>query len=219
MLTIQRFVVNMVAENCYVVNDATLEAVVIDCGVLYPEEAMHLRDYVTSHNLRVRHLLQTHCHFDHIFGAGFAYKQWEVLPEMHRNEVKLYRALPKQLAVLLHRQIPIVQPPVGRIFEWGDEFCFGGHSLVALASPGHTPGGTCFYCPTEGLLFSGDSLFRGAIGRTDFPGGDAQKLVRSLKENILTLPESTTVLPGHGEQTTIGWEKVHNPYLLGASDA
>lgn len=215
MLEIQRFVVNMVEENCYVLSDATREAVVVDCGVLYPEEAAQVGDYVASHKLRVRHLLQTHCHFDHIFGAGFAYKQWDVLPEMHRNEVKLYRALPKQLAALLHRQIPVVQPPVGRIFEWGDEFRFGEHSLVALASPGHTPGGTCFYCEAEGLLLSGDSLFRGAIGRTDFPGGDAQQLVRSLKENILTLPESTNVLPGHGEQTTIGRERAHNPYLLG----
>lgn len=213
MLNIERFVVNMVEENCYVVSDETHEAVIIDCGVLYPEEAEAVQGYVAREGLKPVRLVQTHCHFDHIFGAGFVCKTWDLQPEMHRNEVKLYRALPKQLEMFLGQEIPLIQPPAGRIFEWGDALTFGSHTLTALPSPGHTPGGTCLYCEDERILFSGDSLFAGAIGRTDFPGGDMNLLINSLKNNILTLPDDVIVMPGHGSKTTIRQEKEHNPYL------
>ena len=115
MLKVQKFVVNMIEENCYVLSDESKDAVVIDCGILYPEEADAFRSYINNNELKVTHLINTHCHFDHIFGDGFIYKTYNILPEMSRNEVQLYKQLPKQLEMFLHRELPIIQPPVGRI--------------------------------------------------------------------------------------------------------
>lgn len=213
MLKVQKFVVNMIEENCYVLSDESKEAVVIDCGILYPEEADAFRSYINDNELKVTHLINTHCHFDHIFGDGFIYKTYNILPEMSRNEVQLYKQLPKQLEMFLHRELPIIQPPVGRIFDAGETITFGTHKLDIIATPGHTPGGVCFYCEEERILFSGDSLFYHEIGRTDFPGGNYDNLISSLKNNILTLPEDVTVCPGHGDTTTVGEEKRQNPYL------
>lgn len=213
MLKVQKFVVNMIEENCYVLSDESKDAVVIDCGILYPEEADAFRSYINNNELKVTHLINTHCHFDHIFGDGFIYKTYNILPEMSRNEVQLYKQLPKQLEMFLHRELPIIQPPVGRIFDVGETITFGTHKLDIIATPGHTPGGVCFYCEKERILFSGDSLFYHEIGRTDFPGGNYGSLISSLKNNVLTLPENVTVCPGHGDTTTVGEEKRQNPYL------
>ena len=110
MLKVQKFVVNMIEENCYVLSDESKDAVVIDCGTLYPEEADAFRSYINNNELKVTHLINTHCHFDHIFGDGFIYKTYNILPEMSRNEVQLYKQLPKQLEMFLHRELPIIQP-------------------------------------------------------------------------------------------------------------
>lgn len=213
MLSIKKFVVNMVEENCYVISDETKEAVIIDCGILFPQETETFRKYIESENLNIAHLINTHCHFDHIFGDGFIYKTYNVLPEMPRNDVQLYKQLPKQLEMFLHRELPIIQPPIGRIFDAGETITFGNHRLDIISTPGHTQGGVCFYCEKEHVLFSGDSLFLHEIGRTDLPGGSLTNLVNSLKTNILTLPENVIVYPGHGDSTTIGEEKRNNPFL------
>ena len=213
MLKVQKFVVNMVEENCYVLSDESKEAVIIDCGILYPEEADTFRSYINDNELKVTHLINTHCHFDHIFGDDFIYKTYNILPEMTRNEVQLYKQLPKQLEMFLHRELPIIQPPVGRILDAGETITFGIHKLDIIATPGHTSGGVCFYCEEERILFSGDSLFLHEIGRTDFPGGNYGSLISSLKNNVLTLPEDVTVCPGHGDTTTVGEEKRQNAYL------
>lgn len=213
MLSIKKFVVNMVEENCYVISDETKEAVIIDCGILFPQETETFRKYIESENLNIAHLINTHCHFDHIFGDGFIYKTYNVLPEMPRNDVQLYKQLPKQLEMFLHRELPIIQPPIGQIFDAGETITFGNHRLDIISTPGHTQGGVCFYCEKEHVLFSGDSLFLHEIGRTDLPGGSLTNLVNSLKTNILTLPENVIVYPGHGDSTTIGEEKRNNPFL------
>ena len=132
---------------------------------------------------------------------------------MPRNDVQLYKQLPKQLEMFLHRELPIIQPPIGQIFDAGETITFGNHRLDIISTPGHTQGGVCFYCEKEHVLFSGDSLFLHEIGRTDLPGGSLTNLVNSLKTNILTLPENVIVYPGHGDSTTIGEEKRNNPFL------
>ena len=104
-------------------------------------------------------------------------------------------------------------PDVGAYIYSGDVISFGPHHLKAIATPGHTPGGLSFYCKEESLLFSGDSLFSHSIGRTDFPYGDEDALIRSLKENVMTLPNETVILPGHGGPTTVREEKAMNPFL------
>ena len=116
-------------------------------------------------------------------------------------------------SIWTYRAFPLEVPPVGRMLDEGDEVTFGTHTLRIINTPGHTPGGICFYEEADGVLLSGDSLFQGAIGRCDLPGGNMQTLVRALSEKVMTLPEQVCVLPGHGPTTTIGREKLMNPYL------
>ncbi len=213
MLNIQRFVVNMIEENCYVLWDDSREAVLIDCGAFFPEEREALRNFIDTHSLQVKHLLQTHAHFDHLFGADFIYRTYGLRPEMHRNEADTYANAALQARLFMHRELPLVLPPAGELFDDGSLITFGTHRLEVVPTPGHTPGGVCFYDRTEAVLFSGDCLFRHEIGRCDLPGGDEASLVGSLKARILSLPDAVTVCPGHGEATTVGEERRANPYL------
>lgn len=213
MLTIQRFVVNMIEENCYILWDETREAAIVDCGAFTPQERQALSDYVTDRQLTVTRLLNTHGHFDHIFGNDFACRTFGLSPELHREEAATYEAAARQMQMFLHRDLPLTVPPAGRYFETDDRLSVGSHEWRVIHTPGHTPGGVCFYCEAERVLLSGDSLFRGSIGRCDLPGGDERSLVRTLRERILTLPDEVRVLPGHGPETTIGFERAHNPCL------
>lgn len=213
MLNIQRFVVNMIEENCYVLWDDSREAVVIDCGAFYPEEKKAIQDFIDTHELRVERLLQTHAHFDHLFGADFLYQTYGVRPEMHRNEADTYTNAARQARLFMHRDLPLTLPPAGPCFDDDSRLTFGHHVLQVIATPGHTPGGVCFYDSAETVLFSGDSLFRHEIGRCDLPGGNEASLVGSLRERILALPDGVTVCPGHGDTTTVGEERRANPYL------
>lgn len=213
MLHIQRFTVNMIEENCYVLSDETGEAVIIDCGAFFPEEKKNIREYIEQNRLRPKRLLNTHGHFDHVFGAAFVHDTYGLRPEMLTAEAATYAAAAGQMRMFLHRDLPLVTPPAGPAFNDGDLLTFGSHTLRAIATPGHTPGGACFYCKEEGCLFSGDSLFRHAIGRTDLPGGNEEALVASLRTKVLTLPGDVRVFPGHGDETTVGEERKANFYL------
>ena len=207
------FEVNMIQENCYLLWDATREAVLVDGGAFYPEERAYIDAFIAEHDLRLVHLLITHGHFDHIFGLDHLSSRYNLLPEMGRNERATYEAAKEQMTAFLHRAFPLEVPPAGRMLDEGDEVCFGTHTLRIINTPVHTPGGICFYEEADGVLLSGDSLFQGAIGRYDLPGGNMQTLVRALSEKVMTLPEQVCVLPGHGPTTTIGQEKRMNPYL------
>ena len=213
MLNIQRFKVNFIEENCYVVSDETREAVVIDCGAFFPEEHTAISKYLTDNKLKPCHLLCTHGHFDHVFGAQFIADTYHLTPEMCVDEVATYEQAAEQMQAFLHRDFPLSLPSVGKTFKEGDIIRFGSHQLRVIETPGHTPGGVCFYCEAEKVLFSGDSLFRHEIGRCDPPGGNEAQLIQGLKEKILTLPSDVKVLPGHDVATTIGDEKTGNRYL------
>lgn len=214
MLNIQHFKVNFIEENCYVVSDETREAVIIDCGAFFPEEKAAISSYLAENKLVLRHLLCTHGHFDHIFGAQFVCDTYHLQPEMCADEVPTYLQAAEQMRMFLHRDFPLTLPSVGNTFKDGDLITFGNHQLRVIETPGHTPGGVCFYCEAEKLIFSGDSLFCHEIGRCDLPGGNEAQLIRVLKEKILSLPSDVKVLPGHGVATTIGEEKRANRYLL-----
>lgn len=203
----------MVQENCYVLHDETQEGVIIDCGALMPEEEEALRDYIAAEGIQVKHLLHTHSHFDHVFGDQFVYSTYGIKPEMHEQEVALYGDVSGQVAMFLHRNISVVVPPLGNVFTGRDEIKFGNHTLEIIETPGHSPGGVCFYCRAEKALFSGDSLFKHEIGRFDFPYGDGAALIDNLKTKILTLPADVNVYPGHGDATSIEEERAYNPYL------
>lgn len=213
MITVKTFTVNFIEENCYVLSDAAGNAVIIDCGANSPEEQSAISHYITTQGLTLRHLLCTHGHFDHIFGNQFLYETYGLRPQLHEDEAATYAAASEQMQMFLHRALPLQIPAPGRLLQDGDEIAFGAHTLRVIATPGHTPGGICFYLEEESLLFSGDSLFRGSIGRCDLPGGNEEQLLSALRTKILTLPEQTRVYPGHGPATTIGRERTGNPFF------
>lgn len=211
---ITRFVTNMVQENCYLVWDETQEAALIDCGALYDEEKQAICGFIEDNHLQLKHLFNTHAHFDHLFGAQFVYDTYGAGVELCADEKNTYEHAAEQMQQFLHVDLPLSLPPVARYFSHGDELSFGHTHLQVIATPGHTPGGVCFYNEAEAVLFSGDSLFKHAIGRCDFPGGDEVMLVKALKERVLTLPNGVKVLPGHGDFTTISEEKQMNGWLI-----
>lgn len=213
MLRIKRFIVNMLEENCYVASDATGEAAIIDCGAYFDEDRQAISDYIEEQYLHpVCHLL-THGHFDHVFGAQFLCDRYGLHPRVSTLDARTYSMQTEQLQLFLHRSLPISTPAPGECFADGDVLTFGTHRLQVIATPGHTPGGVCFYEESEGVLFSGDSLFLQSIGRCDLPGGNQAALLASLNKRILALPDNVRVLPGHGPETTVGHERKFNPYL------
>ena len=219
MLTVKCFVTNMVSENCYVVSDETKEAVIIDDGAFSDEENSAIDTYITEHNLVPKHLLCTHAHFDHTLGCCHIYEKYGLKPLIHLKDTELYLNLPLQIEAILGHvgqqflsQVRVA--PVGDALTESRQITFGSHTLAAIETPGHTPGGVCLYCESEATLFSGDSIFQYSIGRTDFPGGDHLALVSSIKSKLLPLPVRTIIYPGHGATTTIQQEKLHNPYLV-----
>lgn len=213
-LNIQCFEVNMLGENCYILWDETRDAVIVDCGAFFDEEKTAIRVFVAEKGLKICHLLNTHGHFDHIFGNAFVADTYGVQPELAWEETDTYLAAVEQMRMFMHREIPLIVPPIGRSLMEGDEVCFGRHRLQVIATPGHTPGGICYYCEEEGVLLSGDSLFRQSIGRCDLPGSDEDALLTALRTKVLALPENVRVLPGHGPETTIEYEKKWNNYLF-----
>lgn len=212
-MKVECFVVNMIQENCYLLTDTSGEAAIIDCGAFYTEEKNKIRDYLRENNLQLTHLFNTHAHFDHIWGAQFIYNEYNVKIELSVEEKDTYEIAEEQMKQFIHRDFPIALPPVGHWFSDGEVLTFGNTSLQVIATPGHTPGGVCFYNEKAGILFSGDSFFHHSIGRCDLPGGNSELLVDSLCKRILTLPDTVQVFPGHGEPTTIGEERHFNPYL------
>ncbi len=212
MLNIKKFIVNPLQENCYVVSDDTHDCVIIDCGAFFPEERSAIVSYIRENKLTPRHLLQTHAHIDHYIGADTINKEFALLPEVHLNEQQQVEHLGRNCQYILGVSLETDLPPVGRYFTAADTITFGSHELTILETPGHSPGSVFFLCKEEKVAFSGDTLFRGSIGRTDFEGGSMFQIIQSLRM-ICQLDDDIRVYPGHGAETTIGYECAHNPYI------
>ena len=207
------FEVNMIQENTYLLWDESGEAMFVDCGAFYPHEYDTIRQFVAQHELRPVLSLYTHGHFDHIFGAQFLCDTYGLRPLLGGADIPTYECADMQMQMFLHRALPLQLPQVERSLAEGEEIAFGHQRVKVINTPGHTPGGVCYYLADSHLLLSGDSLFRYSIGRCDLPGSDGASLVRALQEKILALPDETLVLPGHGPQTNIADERLGNPYL------
>ncbi len=213
MMNIQRFVCNMFGENCYVVNDETKECVIIDCGAFYEEERKAIIDYIDGNRLVPKHLLVTHAHIDHNFGNDIIYQKYGLKPEVSGDDEILMNKLKEQAYQFCQIDYKNTIPPVERYLRPTDIITFGSHQLTIIPTPGHTPGSVFFYCQEEKVAFSGDTLFRFSIGRTDFEMGSFEDMNNSLHEKVSQIPWDTVVLCGHGEQTTIREEMLSNPYL------
>lgn len=214
MLKVQTIQMNMLEENCYVVYDDSKESVVIDCGALQPDDRKNLTDFVSSNSLQLRHHLCTHMHYDHCFGAAFIKATYGLGPEFNAADLDIYHGMGSDFFGPLRQYMTADQLPEPAAFlKDGDEITFGNHTLKVIATPGHTPGGVCFYCEEENVLFAGDTIFYASIGRTDIAGGNPDDLVRSIKTRLFTLPDEVNVYTGHGIRTQIGFEKQYNPYV------
>jgi glyoxylase-like metal-dependent hydrolase (beta-lactamase superfamily II) len=223
-MDIKRIVCNPLQENCYIVSDDSRECVIIDCGAYYDEECTAIQRYITDRQLNPVHLLATHAHLDHNFGNAFLYKTYGLKPEICAEDSELLEDMPNQARSLFGMNISEDQPPIGRLLKNNDIITFGNHQLQVILTPGHSHGSALFYCQSEnvafsnqrsecGVAFSGDTLFRMSIGRTDFAEGSWQDMERSLRTIATLLPPDTLILPGHGPQTTLSDELAHNPYM------
>ena len=212
-MNIKRLMCNPLQENCYVVSDETKECVIIDCGVYYDEEKQALATYIASNGLKPVHLVATHGHLDHNFGNAFVYREYGLKPEICAEDQNLLVHLREHAATLFGMNITEDQPPIGRLLKDGDSVTFGQHTLKVLHTPGHSQGSMLLYCEEEQTVFTGDTLFRMSIGRTDFPESSWEKMEQSLKNVVKQLPKETIVLSGHGPQCTMADELLYNLYL------
>ena len=211
MIKLLQFQLNPIQVNTYIVYDETNECVIIDAGCSNVNENEILRKAIAERNLIPTKLLCTHGHFDHIMGNAFVCETYKIETCAHKNDLSNFEQAANHGVFF---GVDVVQPPTPKCFlNDGDEIKFGNSSLKVIFTPGHTLGGICIYSEANELLFSGDTLFAGSIGRTDLPGGNYDVLMNSI-EKLMLLPESTNVFCGHGPKTTIGYEKTTNPFIL-----
>jgi glyoxylase-like metal-dependent hydrolase (beta-lactamase superfamily II) len=213
MITIKTFAFNLLQENTYVVSDDTLECVIIDCGAYYDDERRAITDYISSQGLKPVRLLATHGHWDHNLGIDTIYQTYGLRVEAAKEDEFIISDIPHNFQSIIGAPLRREYPAVGRFFTPDEVIRFGHHSLQVLKTPGHSPGSVVFYCAEERTAFTGDTLFRMSVGRTDFDGGSYAQLMSSLANVLAKLPADTVILPGHGPQSTIDYELRYNPYL------
>ena len=212
-MKIKRFEFNMLPVNCYLVYDSTKEAAIIDPGCFYAEERDFLRDYIKSKGLTPKHLLCTHLHLDHVFGCKFIKDTYGLGIEANPADEYWLQQAPQQ-ARTFGLTYPEIHEPIEKPLFDGDKVTFGDLELEAICVPGHSPGSLAFYSREKKVLFSGDVLFQGSIGRADLQGGNFEELKEAICNRLFTLPDDVTVYPGHGPSTTISYEKRNNPFFI-----
>lgn len=181
------------------------EAILIDPGAA----SSRILDYVETNSLYIKAIVNTHGHADHIGGNRYFQEKWHVPIMIHSLDAE--KLIDPRLNLSMFMGEEITSPSAGRLLNEGDKIVLGRKSIDVIHTPGHTQGGICLLYSI--LLFSGDTLFKGSIGRTDFPDGDYSALEKSIREKLYSLPDETLVLPGHTDETRIGIEKVENPFV------
>jgi len=210
MLKIHCFVNGPVQENAYLLYaEGSREAVMIDPG----DEGARLEKEARALGVEVKLILATHGHFDHVGAVSKLSKVFGARFAIHASDLFLLDVLTDMAA--FYGQESSEKPEVHTALKAGDTVGVAGLELKVLGTPGHTPGGLCYYHAESGSLFSGDTLFEGSVGRSDTEGGDHAQLIASIHRELLTLPDSTKVYPGHGDATSIGAERRQNPHLQG----
>ena len=209
---IQVFEFSPFSENTYVVaDDTTGEAVVIDPGCYDQSEKETLSRFIDEQKLTVKYLLLTHAHLDHVFGCAYVKRKYGVKLYLHEQDMVIFNDVPTRCALYGLRGYEPTD--VDAFLKEGDQFRFGNVTLDVVFVPGHAPGHVAFINHAERYVIGGDALFRGSVGRTDFPYSNHADLMNSIRTQLYTLPDDYTVYPGHMEPTTIGYEKQTNPFV------
>lgn len=205
------FTFNPFQENTYLLYDETGECVIVDPGCSSESEKKLLDEFISEQQLKPVRLINTHCHIDHILGNKHVSEKYDLGLEIHEGELEVLNSGPM---VSNMYAIPYeLSPDPARFIEEGEKITFGNTTLETIFTPGHSPASISFFERTSNILLAGDVLFRESIGRTDLPGGNMETLLLSIKNNVLTLGDAVIVYPGHGPETTIGHERVNNPFL------
>ena len=212
MLT-KAFLFNPVGENTYLIwDEETKEAAIIDAGMSNNRENAAVSEFITKENLQLKYALQTHMHFDHVWGLSYIKETYNLRPLCHAADEIIYSQAP-EMTGMFRLSMNWNLPAIGRYIEEGEIIQLGKTSIQVLHTPGHTPGGLSFYIESDHIIFTGDTLFQGSVGRTDLPGGNLEEEINSIKTMILTLPSDTIIYSGHGPKSSVEWEKKHNPFL------
>ncbi len=211
MMPIRHFVFNDFQENTYLIYDeASREAFIIDPGMSTPQEEEILHNAVERLGLKVKAIINTHGHVDHIWGNPYAVSTFQAPLLIHQDDLPFLKQAP-QIGMLWNINVP-PQPEPDSFLKEGDILTIGKQQWHVLEVPGHSPGHIALYNPDEQVLISGDVLFAGSIGRTDLPGGDYATLMNSIMR-LLSLGDAVKVLPGHGPDTSLGAERRTNPFI------
>jgi len=211
MIYLEKFIFNPFSENTYVLHDESKEAIIIDPGCYNKHEEDILKDFIESKNLKLVRQVFTHCHIDHIFGTNFIYSTYGLEPEIHPKALPFLAGAPQHARMFGFDMPDQVKPTI--FLSEGDKIKFGKSELDIVYTPGHANGSICFICYPQKFIITGDVLFRESIGRTDFPTGNFDLLMESIQTKLFTLEDDFVVFSGHGEETTIGFEKKYNPFI------
>ncbi len=212
-MNIKTFVFNPFYENTYVISSQAGNCLIFDPGCYEDFERKELIDFVELEGLKVKAIINTHCHIDHVLGNDYLRDKYSVPLKIPKYEKEVYEAIP-----VIAPQWGITgyhQAEVDEFLEEGNVISLDEIELEMIEVAGHSPGHLIFYCKEDREVIGGDVLFRESIGRTDLPGGDHDALLSNIQQKVYTLPEDVTVYPGHGPSTTIGHEKMHNPFVKG----
>ncbi|MDZ4840322.1 MAG: MBL fold metallo-hydrolase [Bacteroidota bacterium] len=207
-----KFTFNPFQENTYlVVDNGTKECIIIDPGCSNLIERNALKNYITQNSLNPKYVLNTHCHLDHIYGNAWACREYGI--QLYANSLEQTVLNNAELSAKMY-DMPIPDPcTIDFFLEDGGVLKIGTSSFKIFHTPGHSPGHLVFYNESDGYVINGDVLFRESIGRSDLPGGNHNQLINSIRKFLFTLPDNTLVYTGHGIETTIGYEKLNNPFL------
>ncbi|MBC8319870.1 MAG: MBL fold metallo-hydrolase [Bacteroidetes bacterium] len=211
MISVKKFAFNPFQVNTYLLYDETAECVIIDAGMDGDFEETEITEYINNHNLKPVMLMLTHAHIDHIVGNNFIADTYSLPLTAHKDCVPFLTNATAYAATF-----GLTMDKVKNIDNYIDEnkeIKFGNSKLKVLYTPGHANGSLCFYSPEDNFVITGDVLFNQSIGRTDLPTGNYDLLQQSIWEKLFALPDETVVYPGHGPDTSIGFEKVNNPFV------
>jgi hydroxyacylglutathione hydrolase len=211
MLKIKSFEFSPIQENTYILYNEFNECIIIDPGCYYDTEKDEMVAFISNNNLIPKMLVNTHCHLDHVFGNKMLAEKYQLSLQIHENEKFVLDFAPKSG---LMYNLPFDNYAGDFVYlTEANTLQLGQDTLQILLTPGHSPGSLSFYSAADKFVISGDVLFKNSVGRSDLPGGDHNLLIQSIKDKLLTLPNDTAVYSGHGPATTIGEERLTNPYL------
>ena len=212
-MEIVKFVFNPIQENTYIVWDESKECIIVDAGNLSAREDRVLADFIEEQGLKPVLVVNTHCHFDHILGVEFVRSTYDAkfAASSADNAIMLGS---REHCAMFGLEVGELPTTIDIDLASTEEIHFGNSTLRVIPTPGHTPGGVSLYHEASKSLFTGDTLFRESIGRTDLPGGDYPTIMNSIVKHILPLGDEVVIYPGHSDKSNIGHESLYNPFVV-----